>query len=117
DPSQALQPEVMLAAARARTGLEDFGDPGFREGLDRLTSDIRALALAPDYAAGSAGLLGAFLDARLLAVAGWKRQPESLAGRIERPLIIAGLVRSGTTALHQLLSIDPQFQGPEHWLT
>ena len=34
--SDALEPEVMLAAARARTGLDDFGDPRFREGFDLL---------------------------------------------------------------------------------
>lgn len=112
----ALTPSVMLAAASARTGLSDFGDPAFREGLDLLLSDVRRLNLAPDYVAASAAQIGGSLDARLMAMAGWNAHPECLKGRIERPLIIAGLVRSGTTALHQLLSMDPQFQGPEHWL-
>ena len=112
-----LAPEAMLAAARQRTGLDDFGDAGFREGFDLLMSDVAALDLAPAFAAATAAQIGGFLDARLLAVAGWKAQPECRAARIERPLVIAGLVRSGTTALHQLLSLDPQFQGPEHWLT
>ena len=113
----ALAPEAMLAASAARTGLDDFGDPAFREGFDLLLSDIRALDLAPDSVAASAGQIGQFLDARAQAVAGFKAHPEALARPIERPLIIVGLVRSGTTALHQLLSLDPQFQGPEHWLT
>lgn len=107
----------MLAAASARTGLDDFGDPVFREGFDLLLADIARLYLAPDYAAATARQIGSFLDARLMAVAGWKAHPDCLSAPIARPLIIAGLVRSGTTALHQLLSLDPQFQGPEHWLT
>jgi hypothetical protein len=112
-----LAPDAMLAAACARTGLDDFGDPAFREGLERLLAGIAALDLAPGYVAASAAQIGGFLDARLMAVEGWKTNPACLASPIERPLIIAGLVRSGTTALHQLLSLDPQFQGPEHWLT
>jgi hypothetical protein len=113
----SLAPAALLAQAAARTGLDDFGDPAFREGLDLLADDIGRLELDPASLGATAAQLGAFLDARLHAVAGWKAHPDALRSRIERPLIIAGLVRSGTTALHQLLSLDPQFQGPEHWLT
>lgn len=112
-----LAPQTMLAAAQARTGLEDFGDPAFREGLDLLLGEIARLDLDPAPIAATAAQIGGFLDARLHAVAGWTAHPQVLRTTIERPLIIAGLVRSGTTALHQLLSLDPQFQGPEHWLT
>ena len=112
-----LAPEAMLAAASGRTGLDDFGDPAFRQGFDVLLEDIARLGLSAEHQQASASQIGGFLDARLQAVAGWKAHPQCLNARIERPLIIAGLVRSGTTALHQLLSLDPQFQGPEHWLT
>ncbi|WP_209005495.1 sulfotransferase family protein [Steroidobacter agaridevorans] len=37
-------------------------------------------------------------------------------GPIDRPIVITGLPRSGTTALHKLMSVDPQFQGLESWL-
>ena len=113
----ALTPEAMLAASTQRTGLSDFGDPAFREGFDLLLADIRALGLSADCAAASAAQIGQFLDARARAVDGLRRRPEVLSRPIRQPLIIAGLVRSGTTALHHLLSLDPQFQGPEHWLT
>ena len=117
----SLTSDALMAASAARTGLDDFGlsevgGDGFREGLDRLLADIRKLDLSTDYQEATAWQLGSFLDARARAVHGLK----GLAGGprpIRQPLIIAGLVRSGTTALHQLLSMDPQFQGPEHWLT
>jgi hypothetical protein len=112
-----LAPPTMLAAACERTGLTDFGEASFREGFDILLSEIEQLDLAPEIVAATAQQIGSFLDARLMAVAGWQAHPECLRISIERPLIIAGLVRSGTTALHQLLSLDPQFQVPEHWLT
>ena len=112
-----LVPEAMLAASVARTGLSDFGDPAYREGLDLLLSGIRALDLPAPFAQATAGRIGQSLDTRAMAVEGLKRHCEVLDTPIRQPLIIAGLVRSGTTALHQLLSLDPQFQGPEHWLT
>jgi hypothetical protein len=65
----------------------------------------------------SAYRIGQSLDTRALAVKGLKERPDVLDRPIIQPIIIAGLVRSGTTALHLLLSLDPQFQGPEHWLT
>ena len=113
----ALTPEALLAASTARTGLSDFGDPGFREGLDLLLSDIRALDLNSACATATAWRIGQSLDTRALAVKGLKDRPDVLERPIKAPIIIAGLVRSGTTALHLLMSLDPQFQGPEHWLT
>lgn len=113
----ALTPDAILAASTARTGLADFGDPGFRDGLDLLLSDIRALELDPACVAATAWRIGQSLDTRALAVKGLKERPDVLDTPITAPIIIAGLVRSGTTALHLLMSLDPQFQGPEHWLT
>jgi len=112
-----LTPEAMLAASTTRTGLSDFGDPAFREGLDLLLSDIRALDLDSACQAASAGRIGQALDARAMAVDGLRRRPEVLEKPIVKPVIIAGLVRPGTTALHLLMALDPQFQGPEFWLT
>lgn len=109
-------PAAMLAASTARTGLSDFGDPAFREGFDLLLGAVDDLDLAPEFAAASAFRIGQSLDARALAVAGLKARPDVRGRPITAPVVIAGLVRSGTTALHQLMSLDPQFQGPEHWL-
>lgn len=115
--AQILMPETLLAASIARTGLDDFGDPAFREGFDLLLSDVRKLDLDPAHAQASALRIGQSLDTRALAVKGLKERPEVLEQPLRAPIIIAGLVRSGTTALHLLLSLDPRFQGPEHWLT
>lgn len=115
--NQVLTVEAMLTASTARTGLSDFGDPAFLDGLGLLLSDIRALDLDAACITASAGRIGQSLDTRALAVKGLKDRPDVLKQPIREPIIIAGLVRSGTTALHLLMSLDPQFQGPEHWLT
>ncbi|PSO12885.1 sulfotransferase [Sphingobium sp. AEW4] len=103
-------------AARARIGYADLGT-GWEEGFVRLTQAIDRLDLPNDRIAVSAGRLQAMLEARLHARKGWNAHPESLSRKIEKPIVIAGLVRSGTTALHKLMSMDPQFQGPENWLS
>lgn len=113
----ALTVEALEDASIARTGFRDFGDPGYREGLALLLSDIRQLDLAAPFAQATAWRIGQSLDTRALAVNALKQRPELLQTPIKASIVIAGLVRSGTTALHLLMSLDPQFQGPEHWLT
>ena len=55
---QQLTPDALLAASTARPGLRDFGDPAFREGLDLLLSDIRALDLEPACVQATAWRIG-----------------------------------------------------------
>lgn len=105
----------MIATARAHVGLTDLGT-GWEEGFTRLLADLDRLALPPDAAERTARKIGSLLEARLRAEQGWKAHPDCLHAPIVRPVIIAGLVRSGTTALHKLMAMDPQFQVPEYWL-
>lgn len=103
----------------AVTGLTDFGDPDeYRPGLLRL---LAALDSGPRYVPGGKehpwGSLIGTLTARAYAEHGWREHPQSLQHTIRRPLIVTGMPRTGTTALHKLLSMDPQFQGIERWLT
>lgn len=104
-------------AARRTTGLSDFGKDDYREGLARALSAFEAdLADDPEtretaFAFTLPGLIG-----RLHSQAGWTSEPTCLAEPIVRPLVIAGIPRTGTTALHQLLALDPRFQGLESWI-
>jgi hypothetical protein len=111
-----LEATWLRDAAARRGGHDDFGS-GWEEGLDVLVNAIRKLDMPPVAQAGAAKHLGMFLDARLTARKGLKENPGYRDVAIRQPIIIAGLVRSGTTALHKLLSMDPNFQVPEHWLT
>jgi len=36
---------------------------------------------------------------------------------LEKPVVITGIPRTGTTALHKLMAVDPQFQGLQGWLS
>jgi Sulfotransferase family len=111
---------ALHAAARAAIGLHDFGPceeyaPGLECLLEALDHD------GPRFAPGGRdtvkGALVGLLVTRLFAEQQFKDRRDALSRPIVRPLIITGVPRTGTTALHKLLSMDHQFQGLERWLT
>jgi hypothetical protein len=110
--------DQLQRAAVEMTRLEDFGDPAYLSGLRVLLrafdTDPQLTEIGRQFAYGT--VLGT-LTARLHAQHGWSQHRETLRNRLERPLVITGIPRTGTTALHKLLSMDPQFQGLERWLT
>ncbi len=98
----------LMDAARRKTGLDDFGAEGFREGLGRLVSSLEAdahLSALGRYIARTSIVLT--LSNRLRMVEHARSHPEVLEERVERPLFIVGLPRSGTTILQALLGRDP----------
>lgn len=103
-----LDPECLMAAARRRTGLSDFGDDLFREGLGMLVESFEANPAVHgfgrhffrEYCVG-------ILVNRLKITDEQKRHPEIDDVPVARPLVITGLPRSGTTLLHRLMSEDP----------
>jgi len=110
--------EALHDAARSATGLADFGDEAYLEGLRVLLRSWDEDAdLSPVGRAASWDLAHDALVARLRSEEGWKRHPECLSLPIRRPLFVVGLPRTGSTALHRLLACDPRVQGLELWLT
>lgn len=108
-----------IAAAAARTtGLSDFGGTAHEEGLRLLVEDLAengGLTPAGNYMQRS--MVKSALVARLLSEHGFAEHPEYAAVPVERPIFVCGLPRTGTTALHRLLTADPAHQGLELWLT
>ncbi len=104
-------------AAIKQTGLDDFGDNAYREGLRVLLSALDTdLKLTGVYRERVFGSIVGVLIGRLYAASGWREHPDCLQTAVRRPLIITGIPRTGTSALHKALSMDPQFQGLELWL-
>ncbi len=111
-----LDPAAMLAAAVADTGLDDFGDPAFRERLDVLCGALRNEAgLESRGVAAQWGLIVGLLKNRLLVEDLVRRHPEITDIPIERPIVICGLPRTGTTHLHNLMSADPALRFLPYW--
>src|ERR1700756_3282167 len=107
----------LLEEAVKTTGCDDFGPPLFLEGFRRHLAAIDEEGrVTPNGRIMTEGQVGLALRALLYAQKGFKQHPAALKTPITKPLIICGIPRTGTTALHRLLSIDPQFQGTEHWI-
>jgi hypothetical protein len=112
--------EDLHESATRLTGLDDFGDEDDRyvEGLRvLLDSYAHEAGLTPVGNKTKRAFLRSALVARLLSESGWRQHPEYADVPIERPVFVTGLPRSGTTALHRLLTADPRHQGLELWLT
>ena len=106
------------ASATRLTGLDDFGGDEYRDGLAVLLESYAAdEKLTPLGSKMSRVFLRDALVARLLSEAAWRRYPEHAAVPVPRPVFVTGLPRTGTTALHRLLTADPAHQGLELWLT
>jgi hypothetical protein len=106
------------ASATRITGLADFGADDYRDGLAvLLESYARDADLTPLGMKVKRAFLRGALVARLLSEAAWQAHPGYAQTRIERPVFVTGLPRTGTTALHRLLMADPAHQGLELWLT
>lgn len=111
-----LDPNRIVAEARAATGLDDFGDPTL---LGRLAAQARAV----DGDAGLSGLgrkivrdrLVGLLKARLRFEHFLRRYPEALDVELEAPIIVVGLPRSGTTHLVNTLAADARFRSMPWW--
>ncbi len=101
-------PDDLLKAAGAETGLSDFGEDTFRDGLSRLIGAVqREAGLNKVGDATLRALLLRLLKNRLQIEAWYRRHPETDDEPIERPLFGLGLPRTGSTALAALLGQDP----------
>ncbi|MDE2663162.1 MAG: sulfotransferase [Gemmatimonadota bacterium] len=112
----ALDIGRMIAAARRRAGLSDFGDEWFLEPLEVLVDSINAEArLTPLGAAIQRARIVSALAIRLRAERVLREHPEILDADPGRILLIAGLQRTATTMLHRLLAADPGTRALSAW--
>jgi hypothetical protein len=110
--------EDLHASATRLTGLTDYGPPDYLEGLQVLLDSYHAEArLTPLGNKTKRALLRGALVARSLSEAAWAMNPSYAEVPVRRPVFVTGLPRTGTTALHRLLTADPAHQGLELWLT
>ena len=111
-----LDPDRLIANARAETGLTEFDEPDIEVPLRILTRALREEArLTPGGRYFWSGRLHGILIARL-RVRDWvRRHPEILEERVPPPLVILGLSRTGTTLLHRLIAADKRFYSAAWW--
>ena len=108
--------EAVLAAARTETGLADFGAedflPRLAVWLQSIDEDDNASAITR---ANLFQMTVRYAATRLRMEDIIRRHPEILDINIDRPIIVAGLPRSGTTHLLGLLSADKRLRSLPWW--
>jgi Sulfotransferase family len=111
-----LVPDDVMVEARERAGLDDFGPEDFREGLavycDAVNAEARLSAL------GTVAVRASVVNslANRLRVVDWiARHPDVGRERVERPIVVVGMFRAGTTFLSELLDRDPDNRALLRW--
>jgi hypothetical protein len=103
----SLELEAILAESQRRAGLDDFGDPAFLAPFERLLhslreeADLNSVGVAMQFERNVGLLVN-----RLRTEDAYRRHPEIADEVLERPLVIVGLARTGTTMLHRMLASD-----------
>ena len=114
-PSLDVQDLLESASQRARE-LGDLGEPQFLEGLRRLVDSLESEGrLTPlGRLIARERILGSIVN-RLNYIEDRRLHPEIASERIERPLIVVGMPRTGSTILHDILAQDPDNRAPLTW--
>ena len=106
---------AVLADARRKESLTDWGPGDFETPLEVLLADYAEADLnAIGVLILRAGLVHS-LRMRLRAQEWIRRHPEILEERIAAPIVVVGMMRSGTTLLQRLLAADPRFHCAYGW--
>lgn len=105
----------IMAAARGKEQLEDWGPLPFQAPL---------AMLADSYAEADLNDIGTYilrsglvhsLRMRLRAQEWIRRHPEITDETVAAPIVVVGMMRSGTTLLQRLLAADPRFHCAYGW--
>lgn len=115
-PDCPLDADVLHAKASAETGLDDFGPDDYRERLDVYLAALQEIpTMQPAGVVNHHAQLLQWLKNRLLLADLLARHPEINDIELAPPVVIAGLPRTGTTHLHNLLAAAPTFRTMPYW--
>jgi hypothetical protein len=113
--AQAFETRALMSAAQQKEGLVDWGPVPFEKPLG---------VLADSYSAADLNDIGVHilrsglvhsLRMRLRAQEWTRRHPEITGETIVAPIVVLGMMRSGTTLLQRLLAADSRFHCAYGW--
>jgi hypothetical protein len=112
----SLDADALHARAIADTGLDDFGPDDYRERLDVYLASLHEIDdMDGPGIVNFFGQISQWLKNRLLLADLVTRHPEIHDIELLPPVVIAGLPRTGTTHLHNLLAAAPAFRTLPYW--
>ncbi len=113
----ARELEFHERAIEAVGGYDNFGGDEYLEGMRRVLYSYDEEArwhpvgrLTAEYQ------LMNLMTSRLRTERWFELRPQHREVKIERPLVITGMVRTGSTALHYLMGANPDMQCLQYWL-
>jgi hypothetical protein len=113
---EALALDQLTEQAQQATGLADLGDESWREGAERLISDLNDRAALTEIGRAIAGSdIVEYLTSRLRVVDWVTRNPSIADADIRPPIVVLGQPRTGTTILFDVLAQDPANRVPLTW--
>jgi Sulfotransferase family len=114
--SDVVTVDEVVGTAASETGLDDLGDPAWQEGLEVLLESVEQEAALNDV---GRMILRTWIHERLvnrLRLTAWVAQhPEVRDEQIRRPLVVVGMLRTGSTLLCELLACDPENRPLMKW--
>jgi len=111
-----LEPAAIMEAAKEQSGLTDFGSLDFVERLQLMCDNYKAdhqLTTMGRMTASTVLIRNAVQRLRHEAL--WNAHPEIADTNIDRPIVIAGLPRTGTTHMVNLISADHRLRSLQYW--
>jgi hypothetical protein len=112
----SLDPEAIEAAAVKQAGSRDFGGDSYREGLQVYLKACEQEADLTTFGRILISKMVAGALANRLKIQNWANtHPEVRDEQIPSPWVIAGLPRTGTTILSNLLALDPMTRTLRMW--
>ena len=111
-----LDPDRLMKRASRDTRLDDYGADYFQDPLRLLCKSLEedAWLSAMGRIIARQDILR-LLSNRLQFIDIFKHHPEIAEQEITAPVFILGMPRTGTTSLHELMALDPQFRVPLTW--
>lgn len=105
----------LMVAAQQKEALDDWGPLPFEEPLEVLTESYSAADLSDIGAHILRSGLVHSLRMRLRAQEWMRRHPEITMEKVGAPIVVVGMMRSGTTLLQRLLAADSRFHCAYGW--
>ena len=117
--AEQIVADALVERAMRETGIDAFVSDSYREGLDVFINDFNkgiTKGIYTDRGIERAQEDSVFYMRNRLKTADYLRQkPELLEAKIERPVFVMGVPRTGTTLLSNLLAADPARRSPLTW--
>jgi len=117
--TEQLVAEALIDQARKETGVDRADCESYREGLNVFVDDFNRGIAKGLYTDGGIARATAdtlhYLRNRLKVSDYLRQRPELLKRKIERPIFVMGVPRTGTTLMSNLIAADPARRSPLTW--